>query len=208
MFFVKKILIKLIHLRLSCEKQNAKNNGNEKMKKINTILILLFISLTSFGQIQAVQLVEPKKQDVVPFIKQLEDFKKSWAKKSKEKGTSYTLKSTVSSMIGQTITFMDIVDGKAVARNIDFDYRGSTSPENIIEKGDNLNKNRSGAKAKSMDEYILDAEKMLRDYQAGKIKGRLVFKAEGTTLMCLLTPYFIACHPGSGVRINSCEWKK
>ena len=178
------------------------------MKKLNAILILLFIGVTAFGQTQTVQRAEPKKQDVAPFIKQLADFKKTWAKTSKEKGTSYTLKSTVSSMIGKTITFMDIVEGKAVARNISFDYRGNNNPQSIIEKGDAVNKNRSGAKAKSMDEYILDAEKMLSDYQAGKIKGSLVFKAEGTTLMCLLTPYFIACHSGSGVRINSCEWKR
>ena len=178
------------------------------MKKIKAILILLFIGVTAFGQTQAVQRAEPKKQDVAPFIKQLADFKKAWAKTSKEKGTSYTLKSTVSSMMGDAITSMDVVDGKVVTRNISFDYRGNRNRKNIIEKGDAVNKSLSGTKAKSMDEYIADAEKMLSDYQVGKIKGSLVFKAEGTTLMCLLTPYFIACHSGSGVRINSCEWKR
>ena len=152
-----------------------------------------------------------KKQDVEPFIKQLKEFKDSWNKAKKEKGDSYKLISAIHTMLGKTETHIVISKGKAVSRKVTFNYQSlgpGKNPKDIEEKGENLNKSRSGTKAKTMDEYIAEAEKMLADYKADKIKGRLYFKAKGTTLMCLLTPHMVADHPGTGVRISSCYWKK
>ena len=185
------------------------------MYKTSALIFIFFVTAVT-AQVQPqeapreLQIIkaEPKKQNVDPYIEQLKKFKVDWAKKVKESGNSYTLTSNVQSMIGSTITVMKIDDGKVTNRKVSYDFRGGTPPKAIDEKVGSINKNNSGSKAKTMEEFITEAEKMLSDYKAGKIKGTLYFKIKDYSLMCLLTPHMVACHPGNGVRINSCNWNK
>ena len=102
---------------------------------VRLLAVLFFISGYSlYGQVLP---GGQKKQDVEPFIKQLKEFKEAWSKTKKEKGDSYSLKSTIHSMIGRTETQISIAKGKTVSRKVSFHFQNlgpGKSPKDIEEK--------------------------------------------------------------------------
>lgn len=187
--------------------------GLESFQKVNGRYKRIITPINGNAEELKVATDDPDAKVKKSRLAEIDAYSKKWKKESAKHKAGYTYSVIrFGGMLPSETTTIKVVNGKVVSRMVTSLSNALVAPgqeannNKLVETGDAINKSKKGARAKTMEQLIVDSKKTILKYNSKR--DRIYFKIIDFKVNCIITPKMIADHPGNGVSMSRFKWNK